>query len=73
MPLVQSKALQAHLKQDQRDESKAIKGYGLRKHEAKGTGLSSMLTEIQNDEKDHHAKLTKALQGLKSASPKDDY
>jgi rubrerythrin len=62
-------ALKSDLRHDLAGESKAIKDYGIRKREAKGTGVVSDLSEIQNDEKDHHKILTKAINGLKACAP----
>ena len=62
-------ALKRDLKHDLVGESKAIKDYGVRKREAKGTGVVSDISEIQNDEKSHHKILTKVLKGLQSCAP----
>jgi rubrerythrin len=62
-------ALKSDLRHDLAGETKAIKDYGTRKREAKGTGIASKLNEIQSDEKDHHKILSKALKGLKSCTP----
>lgn len=67
-----SPKLKAHLAADKADEASAIKTYGKHKREAKGSGLTSMLSEIQDDEKDHHKKLSKALSGLRNAKPGQD-
>lgn len=64
-----SPKLKSHLAADKVDEASAIKAYSRRRREARGSGLTSMLSEIQNDEKDHHRKLSKALQGLAAAHP----
>ncbi len=63
-------SLKPKIEFDIRGESKAIKDYGQRIKQAKGTPLAKTLEEIRRDEKDHHKKLVKVLAGLKSATPK---
>jgi rubrerythrin len=63
-------ALKPKLQKDLAGETKAIKDYGQRIKQAKGTPVAKTLGEIQRDEKDHHKKLLKALSGLKSVTNK---
>lgn len=60
--------LRAKLKEDREDEAEGIANYGKRAQQARGTGLSPMLEEIQEDEKGHHKRLSKAIKGLKNAN-----
>jgi len=60
-------ALKDKLEDDREDEDEAITLYGKRKRQTKGAGLSPMYNEMQDDEKDHKRKLSKALAGLRSA------
>jgi rubrerythrin len=62
--------LKPKLQYDLRGETKAIKDYGQRIKQAKGTPIAKTLEEIQEDEKDHHKKLISALAGLKATTPK---
>lgn len=55
------------IKYDIRGEEKAIRDYGERIRQSKGTGVTRTLTHIQGEEKEHKRELTQALQGLKSA------
>lgn len=54
-----------HLKADQADEAHAIRTYG--KRQAQHPELKGMYSEMQDDEQDHHQKLSQALKGLKRA------
>lgn len=60
-------ALLQSLRADKAGEVKAIRDYGQRRQQTQGTPMAPILSEIQSDERDHKAKLTKILQGLKSA------
>ena len=57
--------LKSKLQFDIRGEEKAIKDYGERLQQAKGSGAFRDIQEIHSDEKDHKRRLQKALKGLK--------
>ena len=57
--------LKHKLEYDIRGEEKAIRDYGQRIKQAKGSGIVDDLEEIHTDEKDHKRRLQRALKGLK--------
>jgi len=58
-------SLKSKLELDKEDEAEAVMNYGKRKFQTSDPKLSSMLGGIQKQEKGHHRKLTKAIEGLK--------
>ena len=63
-------ALKPKLKLAKADEASAVHEYGKIASMAKSPQMKSMMTNIQADEKGHHAKLAGALKGLKAVKPK---
>jgi rubrerythrin len=58
-------SLKTHLKEDKEDEDEAIEIYG--KRQRQHPDKAGMFHEMQEDEKDHKRKLSKAIGGLKKA------
>lgn len=63
-------ALKEGLKRDIAGEVKAIKDYGQRIKQAKGSGVTPTLKHIRGEEREHKTELSGALSGLKNAKPK---